>query len=107
MRRKPRFFASDLTPRERRVYVAATVYFLAATAAMIWPVYPLFSRVRPLILGMPLALAYLAAVLVVSFLVLLGLYLWEGRREPERTAGLDPAPPGRSGSTAERPEGPH
>jgi hypothetical protein len=79
--RAPRFLSSSLTPRERRVYVGATIYFLVATAAMIWPVYALFSRVRPFVLGMPFALAYLAAVLVVSFLVLLTLYVWEGRAE--------------------------
>lgn len=90
----------------RRVYAAATVYFVAVFVAMMWPVYPLFSRIRPFVLGLPLSLLYIVTLLSVSFFVLLGLYLWESRRglldrdreepaagaratEPDRTARTD------------------
>ncbi len=57
----------------------AVAFFLVAFAALIWPIYPLFAHERPLILGMPLSLFYVASWLVASFLVLLALYLYEER----------------------------
>lgn len=80
MRETPRFFPSDLSDRERRIYGALTVFFFLVLLALTWPVYTLFSGIRPLVLGMPFSLFYIVVVLVVSFLVLLGLYLWEDRR---------------------------
>lgn len=80
MRDTPRFFPSDLSARERRIYGLLTLFFVLMLLALTWPVYTLFSGIRPLVLGMPLSLFYIVVVLVVSFLVLLGLYLWEDRR---------------------------
>lgn len=48
---------------------------------MMWPIYPYFSRVHPLMLGMPFGLFYLVCLLVLSFLVLLGVYLWEEHQD--------------------------
>ena len=92
MRETPRFFPSDLSDRERRIYGALTVFFFLVLLALTWPVYTLFSGIRPLVLGMPFSLFYIVVVLVVSFLVLLGLYLWEDRR-----GHLDDDPPGGDG----------
>ena len=50
MRRTPRFFSSKLTTVERRVYGAATAWFVLAAAAMLWPLVTPFARVRPLVL---------------------------------------------------------
>ncbi len=58
---------------------AAVVFFVVAFAALIWPIYPLFGHERPLILGMPQSLFYVACWLVASFLALLVLYLHEER----------------------------
>lgn len=80
MRETPRFFPSELDARERRIYGALTLFFVTVLLALTWPVYTLFSGIRPLVLGMPFSLFYIVAVLVLSFLVLLGLYLWEERR---------------------------
>lgn len=80
MRETPRFFSSDLSARERRIYGALTLFFVLVLLALTWPVYTLFSGIRPLVLGMPFSLVYIVVVLVVSFLALLGLYLWEDRR---------------------------
>ena len=80
MRRTPRFFSSKLTAAERRVYGAATAWFVLAAAAMVWPLVTPFARVRPLVLGMPFALFWLALVLTVSFAVAVALYRWESRR---------------------------
>ncbi len=60
----------------RRIVI---VFLLVAFAALIWPIYPLFGNERPLILGMPQSLFYVAFWLVASFLVMLALYLFEER----------------------------
>lgn len=80
MRIRPRIFDSRLDKRARRVYGAVTAWFLLATAAMLWPLYVPFARVRPLVLGLPLSLAWLLGILLASFCVGLGLLLWEERR---------------------------
>ena len=74
-----RLFSRRLEPRHRRVYRAVLGYFVVIFLAMIWPVVTLFSHARPLILGLPFFLFYLAILLVSSFLVLLSLFLWEGK----------------------------
>jgi hypothetical protein len=56
-------------------------YFIVAVLTTMWPIYPFFSRIRPLILGMPFSMAYLVFLLVLSFLVLVSLYTWERRRD--------------------------
>lgn len=80
MRPFPRFFSRKLSATERRVYRAATAWYVFAAALMLWPLYPPFARVRPLVLGMPFALFWLALVLTVSFSVGVALYRWESRR---------------------------
>ena len=55
-------------------------YFIVVVLTTMWPIYPFFSRIRPLILGMPFSLAYLVFLIVLSFLVLVSLYTWERRR---------------------------
>lgn len=78
---RPRLVPSGLTPGERRVYGAVTAFFVVVFFALMWPVYALFSGIRPMILGLPLSLFYLVVILVLSFVVLLALFAWEGRRE--------------------------
>ncbi len=75
-----RLFSTRLSRRERRVYGALLTYFLVVFAAMLWPIYPLFSGARPLVAGLPLSLFYLTTLLLLSFGVLLALYLWEAKR---------------------------
>jgi hypothetical protein len=57
----------------------ALLFFLVAFAALIWPIYPIFSHARPLILGMPASLFYVAFWLIACFLVMLALFLYEER----------------------------
>ena len=61
------------------MYRTVTAYFVAVSAAMVWPVYTLASRIEPTVLGLPFSLAYLTSLVILSFLVALGLYLWEDR----------------------------
>ena len=76
---KPVIFSSALSPGERRVYKAATILFIVIFFAFMWPIYPLFNRVRPLILGMPASLFYLIFLLAIAFCSILALYRWEDR----------------------------
>jgi hypothetical protein len=48
-----------------------------------WPIYPLFSDIRPILFGMPLSLFYLVLVIAAVFSVMLALFLWEGRDDDE------------------------
>ena len=84
MDRRPRLFSSRLTRTERRVYGAVTVFFLLAFLATIWPIQAAFGGALPFVLSLPFDLFYLAAILVGSFFILLGLFVWEGRREERR-----------------------
>ena len=78
--RKPRFFATALSVKERLVYGGVTVVFIGTFLATMWPIYPLFNRIRPFVLGVPASLVYLVALVLVSFLTLLALYRWEDKR---------------------------
>lgn len=80
MRRGPRLVPSDLTPRQRRVYLGATAVLVVVFLALIWPVYPLFAGIRPFVLGVPLSLAWVVGWLLVSFVTLLAVFVWEDRR---------------------------
>lgn len=86
---RPRLFSSKVTPAQRRLYRSVLVFFVLIFLAMIWPVVTLFSHARPLVLGLPFFLFYLAALLVGSFLVLLSLYLWESRTGSSSDPGGD------------------
>ena len=46
-----------------------------------WPIYPLFSDVHPLVFGIPLSLFYLVLVITAVFSVMLSLFLWEARND--------------------------
>ena len=63
--RRPRFFSTELSGKERRVYGAVTLVFIGVFLATMWPIYLLFDRVRPFILGIPLSLFYLIMLVFV------------------------------------------
>jgi len=76
---RPRILSSHLSPARRRVYRSVLAFFVFIFLAMIWPVATQFSHARPLVFGLPFFLFYLTVLLLTSFIVLLVLYLWEGR----------------------------
>lgn len=76
--RRLHLFAPEAPPGYRRRRLAFAGLMLLATVAVCWPVYPLFSGVRPLLLGLPLSLAWVVGWLLVTFVALLMLY----RSEP-------------------------
>jgi len=51
---------------------------------LIWPVYPLFSDIYPLILGLPLSFAWVIVVLFAAFFLLLWYYLSDPQRNDEQ-----------------------
>ncbi|SMO40654.1 hypothetical protein [Fodinibius sediminis] len=55
--------------------------------ALIWPIYALFGDVHLMVLGLPLSLAWIIAMLFASFFLLLWYY-WT---DPSRTSS--PRPP--------------
>lgn len=62
------------------MYGASVVFYLLLFALLVWPIYPRFARARPFVLGMPLSLFYVVTLLLLSFVVLVALFLWESRR---------------------------
>lgn len=64
--------------RRRRRWIFLAVY--AAVAAMlVWPVFPRFAGVQPLILGLPLSLAWVVLSLGVIFTALFWLFRADDR----------------------------
>jgi hypothetical protein len=63
------------------------IFYCLLFAAVIWPVYPMFATIEPRILTMPHSLAYVVGALLLSFVVLGGLYWLERNDDDEATAG--------------------
>ena len=70
-------FPPGTGPRVKRRRLLFTAFYLLVIAAVVWPVYPLFSGTFPLILGLPLSLVWIVGALTAGFLALLALYLTE------------------------------
>ena len=52
------------------------VFFAALFVATMWPVYPLVSRLRPFLFGLPFSLVYVLGLSLVAFVALLW-YDWQ------------------------------
>lgn len=79
-----KLFPSGSSPRHRRRRLVFAAICALLTAALIWPVYPLASGIRPLILGLPLSLGYIVIVLLLMFAALIWLYRGEEERPPRK-----------------------
>lgn len=61
--------------RSRLVNPVALLYFVLATATLIWPLYPaFFDRIEPRVLGLPFSLAWILIVIAANFVVVGLLY---------------------------------
>lgn len=80
-RRGVRIFSTALSAAERRIYGLVAVVFIGTFLATMWPIYTLFNRIRPFVLGVPASLVYLVILVFVCFFSLLALYRWEDRRD--------------------------
>ena len=70
-------FPPGTAPRVKRRRLLFAALYSLVVAAVVWPVYPLFSGTFPLILGLPLSLAWIVGALAAGFLALLVLYFTE------------------------------
>ncbi|MEE8524666.1 MAG: hypothetical protein V3T72_12100 [Thermoanaerobaculia bacterium] len=68
------FFPPGTDPRRRRRRTLFAAVYVVAAVMVTWPVYSLFSGTFPLILGLPLSLAWILLALTVIFCALLWLY---------------------------------
>lgn len=76
-----------MTPRK----LIFLLLFVIIQLCLIWPIYPLFSEVYPLMLGLPLSFAWVVLMLLASFLTLLWYYLSDPERESSQS---ETDPPG-------------
>ncbi len=59
------------------------VGLLLIQLSLIWPVYPAFSNIYPLILGIPLSFAWVIFILLAAFSLLFWYYLTEPEKSEE------------------------
>ncbi len=69
---------SSAKRRRRGIFLAI---YLAVGSLVMWPVYPRFAGVEPLILGLPLSFAWVVLAVVLMFGALLWLFLNEDHDE--------------------------
>ena len=72
--------ASPGSDSSRGLHAAIALFYTVLFFAVMWPIYPRFATIEPRVLGMPFSLAYVVGALLLSFFVLLGLFLWEESR---------------------------
>ena len=70
-------FRSDADPAHRRRRILFLVLFALIGSLVLWPVYPRFSGVFPLVLGLPLSFVWVVMALVAMFFLVLWLFLSE------------------------------
>ena len=68
------FFTDRASPSTRRRRITFMIIVLVAGLAVVAPVYPLFSGIRPLILGLPLSFAWVILWLAIVFAALVWTY---------------------------------
>lgn len=61
------------------------VIFIILQLGLIWPIYPLFSDIKPMIFGLPLSFAWIIFVLICCFFLLLWYYLSDPKLESHQT----------------------
>lgn len=72
--------------RRKIIFVVA---LLIIQLCLIWPVYPLFADIYPLILGIPLSFAWIIFVLFAAFFLLLWYYLSEPEKSDSLNSGVN------------------
>lgn len=71
------FLPPGTSPQRRRQTRTFCVLYALAGLAVLWPIYPFFGGIRPLIFGLPLSFVWPIGALFVVFFALLWLYLGE------------------------------
>lgn len=70
--------------RRKIIFIVA---LLLIQLSLIWPVYPIFSDIYPLILGIPLSFAWVIFVLFAAFFLLLWYYLSDPGKKDTLNSG--------------------
>lgn len=86
MERGLKLFPSSSSVRHRRRRMIFAAIYAVLVAALVWPIYPLASGIRPLIFGLPLSLAYIVLVLLAMFALQIWLFLGEEERPQPKAA---------------------
>lgn len=73
------------TLRKHLVPILAVLYYLAMTAALTYPGYLPFNRIRPFVFGLPFSLFWQIIWICGAILTLTGVYVWETRRNRSAT----------------------
>lgn len=71
------FFSDQTTPGERRRYIAHTLVYVVGLLLVIWPVFTVFNRIEPYVLGMPFNMFWTGLSLVIVLVNTVLLYRWE------------------------------
>ena len=80
------FFPPGTSRRHRRRRRAFVAVYVVAVSLVLWPVYPLFAGIRPLILGLPLSMAWVVGAL----LLVLAALVWLERGEDDPRSAEEP-----------------
>lgn len=75
-------FPPGTSPGKKRRRILFVAAYLVVTASLVWPIYPRFSGIHPLVMGLPLSLAWIVLALFAGFAALLALYLTEDDAGP-------------------------
>lgn len=74
----------DMTKRK----IFFLLIFVVIQLSVIWPIYPLFSDIYPLILGLPLSFAWVIFVLFSAFFLMLWYYLSDPEKSEQQSGGV-------------------
>ncbi len=72
-------FRPGTSPARRRRRLVFLAVYVAVAAFLVWPIFSVFSGIRPMILGLPFSLAWVVMTLGVMFVALLWLYRTDER----------------------------
>lgn len=87
MDRKIVFFPEGTPPAKRRRRLVFLATWIGVAAMITWPVFLPFSAARPLVLGLPLNLAWILLAVAVIFFALVWLHVADSRDEGESEVG--------------------
>ena len=73
-------FSPDAPPQYKQKRIIFVVIVFLATLGLIWPLYPLFSNIYPMIFNLPFSLGWLIILLFITMSALTWLYRSDNRK---------------------------
>lgn len=71
------FFSDKTTPGERNRYLVHALIYTIGLLLVVWPLFAVFNRVEPYVLGMPFNMFWTGLSLVIVLVNTIALYRWE------------------------------